>query len=124
IFEVGKPCARLVRRKLGQAEIPQALLARFRLQLAHERRLLPARDDMIEPGVMARQHFLVEERLQAAPPLLGPHRQIEIHTSSPLLTTIALYRYGRQISFRYIDKYQIIDRYSGNGDDFTCNRPF
>ena len=82
IFEIGQPRAGLVAGEFGQTEIPQAGGARLLLQFAHEGRRLAVVSDMREPGAVARQHLLVEERLQLPPPRFRPTGKIEIHAAS------------------------------------------
>jgi hypothetical protein len=82
ILEVRKPRARLVAGKFGKAEIPQSRGAGFLLQLAHEGSCFALDRDMLDPGAVARQHLLVEKRLQPFSPRFGRGRKIEIHIAS------------------------------------------
>jgi hypothetical protein len=54
---------------------------------------------LIEPGAVARQHFLVEERLQLPPPGFRPAGKIEIHVASRFSENLIVYRHELQIHF-------------------------
>jgi hypothetical protein len=51
---------------------------------------------------MARQQFMIEERLQPLTPLFGPRRKIEIHDASPAAFS---FRNERALDFltRFLD---------------------
>jgi hypothetical protein len=45
---------------------------------------------MFEPGAMARQHLLIEKRLEARSPRLRPSGKIEIHAASPGALSVSI----------------------------------